>query len=761
MYTPLVFALFASAKAVFAACSGPLVIDDFSKWSSNSNSLNDWVSDDGSMTSASVANGKLSVVPNTDSYFYETFACQTALSNGYYALMFSVKGPASGSFTLEIQTKGACSADAYQSQFYTVSGLTGTTQTINVPLASFLGANLNAITSFVWSGFSSLSTTWEFGKIQFACSSGSGSTSKPSGSQVSSPRTVSNNAPTSTGQCANLLIDDWTSQSRLTFLYYNAMLNPSSDDSTMASVVVDSTKNRVTYSPKDGGSYFYTQLGCTNALNRFGGISMRLSAPAGTTLSVELDSGCNGEGEKQTTVSSSDLGWTFDGNEKLYSIPFDMFDGLDISKIATLLFSLMTSPVTFGPIALYCGSTPKEYIPNNSGNSVISTSTVPAPSATASTLVVDTFSSQESNALGNWHGADEGMVLNWGPNKLTIQSDDADYAFYTQFSGSCRDMTVFDGSYLHIAYNGSNAFTIALQQHNSACDETIAPYPETWDSLEAARYATANDIYIPMNHFNINRGRAIGFAIKGFYKADPVTLTKIEIVKSVPANFKVPNKLPSGNLIFACKRPDSFAFAIDDGSPEYAQEVLSVIKEENIKVTFFTVGAPLLDPSTNLSNVYNEMVSAGHQIALHSYTHPKMEGLPDYAAIDWEYNQDIAAVKQVLPRVGNTRYFRPPFGTEGARMRQRLAVATGSEEPYIVNWSVDVEDWLWAETDTPEKQLEAFKRDVAKGGNLVVMHYLYPSTVGYLRQFIQIAKATGKQLMRVDQCMEDPDAPSL
>lgn len=44
MYTSLLLALFTSAKAVFAACSGPLVIDDFSKWSSNSNSLNDWVS---------------------------------------------------------------------------------------------------------------------------------------------------------------------------------------------------------------------------------------------------------------------------------------------------------------------------------------------------------------------------------------------------------------------------------------------------------------------------------------------------------------------------------------------------------------------------------------------------------------------------------------------------------------------------------------------------------------------------------------------
>lgn len=73
----------------------------------------------------------------------------------------------------------------------------------------------------------------------------------------------------------------------------------------------------------------------------------------------------------------------------------------------------------------------------------------------------------------------------------------------------------------------------------------------------------------------------------------------------------------------------------------------------------------------------------------------------------------------------------------------------------------DCEDWLWATGATPEKQLEAFKRDLDKGGNLVVMHYLYPSTVSYLRQFIQLAKASGRQLMRVDQCLQEPGAPAL
>lgn len=105
------------------------------------------------------------------------------------------------------------------------------------------------------------------------------------------------------------------------------------------------------------------------------------------------------------------------------------------------------------------------------------------------------------------------------------------------------------------------------------------------------------------------------------------------------------------------------------------------------------------------------------------------------------------------------RYFRPPFGTVGARMRQRLASLI--HNPFIVNWSVDVEDWLWADTDTPEKQLEAFVRHVGRGGNLAVMHYLSPSTVKYFRELIHFVKAIGFNIMRVDQCIDDPDSPPL
>lgn len=734
------------------------------------NSLGSWTSDDGSMTSISGSDGKLTLVPGSG-YFYETFSCQEASTDGYTGIQFDISGPSGSSMVVELQTRSSCSANSYSSYYHSVTGIHSSTQTINIPFTSWPGANLDAITAIVWEGFSDPTGTYVIENIKFVCMSSGDLTSTTSTATTTSlePTSTSDPEPTSTtdpGSCTNMLIDDWISQSRLTFLYYNAMLKPSSDDGTMSSLIV--SDNHVTLTPSSTSSYFYSIFGCVNAENIYGGISMRIKAPVGSTMDIQLTtlSSCIGGTESYHYVSSSKLGWTFTGEEQLYSIDFDVFDGLTPNRLQSVLFTNMNNAVSLGPMAFYCGNTMSEYV--TSPSTVTQPSqTEPAPSATASAFVIDTFGSTGTNDLGFWHGYDEGMSVSYGTDQITIVADSADYNFYTQLSGSCKDLSDWADSYVHVQYSGSNAFTIALQQHNSACDETIAPFPETWDSLEAARYASgsATDIYIPIDHFNINLNRVVGFSFKGFYTTDSTVLKKVEIVSMVPSGWSIPTKLPSGNLVFSCKRPNSFAFAIDDGVPGLAQEVMDIIREEDIKVTFFTVGAPLLDTNTNLSSVYSEMLRAGHQVALHSYTHPPMEGLPSEGDIDWEYTMDIQATEATLASAGfdehATHYFRPPFGTEGARMRQRFCAVTGDDNAYIVNWSVDVEDWLWAETDTPEKQLEAFQRDVDKGGNLVVLHYLYPSTVQYLREFIQIAKATGKDLMRVDQCMEDPNAPSL
>ncbi|KAI0444284.1 hypothetical protein F4803DRAFT_261377 [Xylaria telfairii] len=819
------------------ACTAHLMIDDFSTWLQGKNTVDGDTSDDATFNSTNTDNGLLTFVPSQKdlAYLYEQFECVDTATLGYDSVAFSIKGPRAASVSLELQTKDNCSAAEYQSHYYTVDGLSGSLETIVVPLSSWTGANINGTVGLVWFGFSAGVTgtddEWQLDNFQLLCAgiappgNPTPTTSVPTSTPTVTPsptstptvtpsptnsvttitvtvtsswpprptwdpedpwdddddddpwgwgkkdelegvalRAAANHAEVESraaDACALSLIDDWASQSRLTFLFYNAMLKPTSDDATMKSVVV--SNNRVTLTPSGIDSYFYSQLGCFDARD-YGGISLRINAAAGTTFSVTLSSSkdnvCSGESTTDVVVTTKTLGWTFNGKEQLYSIPFSKFPGLDYSKFTQIILSGFNKAATLGPVAIYCGTAVAEYVAPPIEQPQEPTATVPAPSSTATTLVIDTFGAKETNVLGQWHGTDDdGIKVTYKNNKMTLQTSNADLTWQTQISATCRDMRSFDGSYLHIAYTGSNKFTVALQQHNDKCDNAAMPYPATWDSLEASRYSTSTDIYIPLSHFNIDRSKVIGVALKGFYSSTATVFSKIEIVSQVPSSFKVPVKLPSGNFIFACKRPNSFAFAIDDGDPAYAQQVMRVIDEAGFKATFFTVGAPLLDPSTNLSNVYREMEAKGHQIALHSYTHPGLEGLPDEASIDWEYTNDLKAVSQVFGASQNTKYFRPPFGTEGARMRQRYAALV--PDPYIVQWSVDIEDWLWAETPTPEKQIDAFRRDVAAGGSITVMHYLYNTTVSYLPQFIQIAKASGKQLMRVDQCMMDPNAPPL
>lgn len=771
--------------------------------------------DDGTTTNikADVTNKKVTFTTKANSYFYTTFNCEKATTDQYNAITFPIKGPAGASFRLELQTLSSCTATTYKSYYKTITGATGTAQTITVPLSSFSGANLNAVSGILWDSFS-VNGAWEIGQTSLVCANEAGAsssaasstssavasssstsvqstavTSSSATSTVSIPTTsattlstvkqsvtskvltssVSASAPA--GACTNLLIDDFASQSRLTFLFYNAMLQPSSDDGSMSPVAgradtatsVIVANNHVTLtSLADGSSYWYTMFGCLKTTNIYGGIGLTIKAAKGTTLGIELQTSktCDSSNPTLNDLSSTDLGWTFDGTEKFYTIPFSKFPGLDTDHLITLLFSGISKPITLGPMSFYCGGTGTAYPVPTTVPVIEPSSTVPATTG-ASAFVIDTFGNANSNNLGFYHGGDDTTTYKRSGNKLTINTKgNSDLGWYTQISNGCLDFTPNDNGYLHIAYTGSNAFTIALQQHNPTCNPNINPFPFTWDSVEASRYSNAakTDIYIPISHFEINRKLSVGFALKGFYTSDTTTISKIELVNTVPSGFLVPSKLPTAPLIFSCTRPNSFAFAIDDGDPKLAQRVVSTVAAAGIHVTFFTVGAALLDASTNLSTVYSNMLSLGHQVAYHSYTHPPMEGLPTLASIDWELQNDISAVSSALSGHTST-YFRPPFGTEGARVRQRLAALIPGSK--FVEWSVDVQDWLWALSATPEKQLTNFQNDVNKGGNLVVMHYLYETTVNYLPQFIEIAKKTGKQLMRVDQCLEDPNAPPL
>lgn len=158
------------------------------------------------------------------------------------------------------------------------------------------------------------------------------------------------------------------------------------------------------------------------------------------------------------------------------------------------------------------------------------------------------------------------------------------------------------------------------------------------DTVEAPRYVVKdrrNDIYIPLEHFRVDLSRVVSVSFHGFWTKEVVTVYSVEIVNGLPEGVKVPGKVENGRMVLRCSRENAFAFGIDDGDPRFARQIMDILEEEKVFVTFFVVANGLRDESTNFSSVYREMRRRGHQIALHSDSHPKYVVLLSSPLFGW------------------------------------------------------------------------------------------------------------------------------
>lgn len=97
------------------------------------------------------------------------------------------------------------------------------------------------------------------------------------------------------------------------------------------------------------------------------------------------------------------------------------------------------------------------------------------------------------------------------------------------------------------------------------------------------------------------------------------------------------------------------ALTFDDGPTIHTQEVLQILKEKEITATFFTIGQDM----AKHPEIAKQIVDEGHQIANHSFTHPRFL-LKSQATIDHE----IQSTNQLIRETGyqGEIMFRPPTG---------------------------------------------------------------------------------------------------
>ena len=183
--------------------------------------------------------------------------------------------------------------------------------------------------------------------------------------------------------------------------------------------------------------------------------------------------------------------------------------------------------------------------------------------------------------------------------------------------------------------------------------------------------------------------------------------------------------------------PKLVAFTFADGPHRGSTErLLDGLAERGAKGTFFLVGQEI-DEGRDL---VRRMKDEGHQIGNHTWSHKRLDELPDDEALQ-EIGKTDALLKSI---VGEGEYWlRPPYGF----LREDAEKLVGVP---IVKWSVDPRDW---ESRDTEKVRQAVSENI-EPGDIVLLHDIYPTSVEAALRLIDALSADGYQFVTVEELLK-------
>ncbi|TAF09660.1 MAG: polysaccharide deacetylase family protein [Nostocales cyanobacterium] len=210
-------------------------------------------------------------------------------------------------------------------------------------------------------------------------------------------------------------------------------------------------------------------------------------------------------------------------------------------------------------------------------------------------------------------------------------------------------------------------------------------------------------------------------------------------------NFTVPAKFQGKTVYKVEPKNDEkvIALTIDDGPwPKTTVEMLDILKQNDVKATFFWVGSSL----KNHPEIAKRVVAEGHAIGNHTWNHLYKR-------------MDAATAKNEIERTNELIYkttgvktsiFRPP----GGYLNNGLAAYAKSQKNSVVMWSVTS-----ADTD-PRAKYQVFVKNIlrdAKPGAIVLMHDgggNRERTVKALPEIITGLKQQGYRFVTIPELLE-------
>ena len=129
--------------------------------------------------------------------------------------------------------------------------------------------------------------------------------------------------------------------------------------------------------------------------------------------------------------------------------------------------------------------------------------------------------------------------------------------------------------------------------------------------------------------------------------------------------------------------------------------VLETLAKYNAKATFFCIGEKVI----NNPEIYEQIISEGHAIGNHSFSH-----LKGWITGNKDYIDDVKKAEEVI----HSDLFRPPYGRIKPAQSYEL-----KKDYHIIMWDVLTKDY--DENVDPEKCLN-YVLNHSEGGSIIVFH---------------------------------------
>ncbi|QPC48363.1 polysaccharide deacetylase family protein [Mangrovibacillus cuniculi] len=172
---------------------------------------------------------------------------------------------------------------------------------------------------------------------------------------------------------------------------------------------------------------------------------------------------------------------------------------------------------------------------------------------------------------------------------------------------------------------------------------------------------------------------------------------------------------------------------------EYIPGLLSTLKEEHVKATFFLEGN-WTKKNPELAKTISE---AGHEIANHSFSHPNMSSLTRD-----QNREEIVKTNDVIEATtGKTPTILGPPSGDYSQVTVDVAHELGM---YTVLWSIDTIDW---QKPPVSKIMERVSKKMHSGGT-ILMHPT-ESTVEALPLIIQLAKQKDLRIGTISDLLDE------